>query len=645
MASSLRAHQMVQNLVAIPAPTVNATRMLELGMDPASTKQQYAEVMSTDPGLALELLRNVGAGEREGVPGLDIEGAVEALDVEFLRRLAFTTCTSAGDGNEIERDQASGMTALRYHSVATASIARALAETDECYRPSEAFAAGMLSAVGELALATLRPAEATSLRQRSAGWTAVHRIEIEGDVHGANSRQIAVAIGEAWDLAVEARQVLLYQACSAGEIDSDCPRQDQVLVSLVRAARLLAARAGYPAFEGLQPSEPEADVSELLESVDTDALTAVGRAAVENIAEVARPKHGGERVRLRNLRVANNELAQLLRRSEHQRQAADSVTKVLHYGLRRLGEGDPLSGLMYLTMESMGFKRISFLEQETRLAVKASSAVRGNDRVEEGRWVPFPTKNSSLGDPIIAQSGDGVPEHEPLLELLGVSSCAIAPLLSKEGKIHGYLAADQGPAGGTPVPGDDRCLGIIADQAFLLLEHERLTQEMQRLATVDPLTGAATRRRLMDRLENLILLSKRTHQPLSLALMDLDHFKKFNDTLGHQAGDRLLQDVVKVLDANTRKTDLVARYGGEEFVVLCPGAELEAAWGLADSLRQAIFDFGVDCAEDYDRMAISISIGVAQLNDDESAMSLIGRADAALYEAKHSGRNRVHKAA
>jgi diguanylate cyclase (GGDEF)-like protein len=340
--------------------------------------------------------------------------------------------------------------------------------------------------------------------------------------------------------------------------------------------------------------------------------------------------------------------------SEQQRRSADSVTKVLRYGLHRLGEGDPLTGLMYLTMESMNFKRISFIKpdfDESRLTVELSSALRGSQRVPEQSWVPFPTKTRAFGIPTLVNVQDDVPEHQALLGLLGVQSAAVAPLVDQQGRCHGYLAADKGKAGGPPAPGDDRCLGIIADQACLLLEFERMTREMQRMATVDPLTGAATRRRLMERLEHLMALSERTRQPLSIAIMDLDHFKRFNDALGHQVGDRLLIDLVRVISANVRKTDLVARYGGEEFVVVLAGAPLAGAAIAAEELRKAVYDFGIEQAETYGNVPISISTGIAELRiaEDgsvmEDALTLIGRADQALYRAKHNGRNRVEQAA
>jgi diguanylate cyclase (GGDEF)-like protein len=268
--------------------------------------------------------------------------------------------------------------------------------------------------------------------------------------------------------------------------------------------------------------------------------------------------------------------------------------------------------------------------------------MRGSQRVLEDAWVPFPVKTRAFGIPAIVSHTDEAPEHQALLALLGSLACVVAPLVDQQGHCHGYLAADKGRAGGPPAPGDDRCLGIIADQACLLLEYERLTREKERMARRDPLTGAATRARMMERLDHLIDLTERTRQPLSLAILDIDHFKRFNDTLGHQAGDRLLIELVEVLQSSTRKSDLVARYGGEEFVVLMPETPPEGAAAKLDRLVHYVaartFTFG----RRGQTLRMTISAGVAGVpGDPDAPASLLGAADSRLLVAKRSGRNRV----
>ena len=123
----------------------------------------------------------------------------------------------------------------------------------------------------------------------------------------------------------------------------------------------------------------------------------------------------------------------------------------------------------------------------------------------------------------------------------------------------------------------------------------------------------------------------RYHYTFSLAMFDIDHFKQVNDQKGHLHGDRVLQELSRLFDECIRDTDLVARYGGEEFVVLMPHTELAGASSFAERLRSQVAQ----------RMAITVSGGVTVAQEDDTADSLLARADTALYAAKTAGRNRI----
>lgn len=133
--------------------------------------------------------------------------------------------------------------------------------------------------------------------------------------------------------------------------------------------------------------------------------------------------------------------------------------------------------------------------------------------------------------------------------------------------------------------------------------------------------------------------------PLSVALLDIDHFKRINDSQGHPAGDAVLRGLAQCLRDWLRETDHAARIGGEEFAVLLPRASAAEAAGLADQLRRAVAAERFLTADGRGRFGVSISVGVAEHVRGEAAESLIGRADAALYEAKRAGRDRVMQAA
>jgi diguanylate cyclase (GGDEF)-like protein len=176
-------------------------------------------------------------------------------------------------------------------------------------------------------------------------------------------------------------------------------------------------------------------------------------------------------------------------------------------------------------------------------------------------------------------------------------------------------------------------LSLLAAQAALAMERADLAEELAQLAQTDPLTGVANRRGLAQSLERDLAAARRTGRPLGVAMVDLDHFKDYNDREGHPAGDLLLRSAARVWSSRLRAEDLLARYGGEEFALVLPdcGDEVEAV-GAVERIRSAT-------------PGVTASAGVALWDGREPAAQLIRRADAALYEAKRAGRDRTVLAA
>ena len=173
----------------------------------------------------------------------------------------------------------------------------------------------------------------------------------------------------------------------------------------------------------------------------------------------------------------------------------------------------------------------------------------------------------------------------------------------------------------------------IKDQQSRLQEANSM---LEALATLDGLTGIINHRVLKERLEDEYHRSSRYTLPISLIILDVDHFKQFNDSFGHPAGDEVLKAVARLLEENSRDTDLVARYGGEEFVVLLPLTQKADALHLAERLRSQIQSFP------WDKRAVTVSLGVAtETLHFTKAEDLISKADTALYISKNRGRNQV----
>lgn len=170
-------------------------------------------------------------------------------------------------------------------------------------------------------------------------------------------------------------------------------------------------------------------------------------------------------------------------------------------------------------------------------------------------------------------------------------------------------------------------------------ELEKELAQVSNLVREDQLTGALNRRGMDEALSREVARAERLQAQLSIGLLDIDHFKKINDALGHQVGDQALRHLAKVVRTMLRPTDTLARYGGEEFLILLPNSSAEEAAEVLKRVQRALTkEFFL---HENERVLITFSGGVAQRQEMENEAAMIARADAAMYRAKHSGRNRV----
>jgi len=223
-----------------------------------------------------------------------------------------------------------------------------------------------------------------------------------------------------------------------------------------------------------------------------------------------------------------------------------------------------------------------------------------------------------------------------------LASDLVAPIESEEGLI-GVLSV----GGVTRRAGHaKRLLKMVADLSGLAYSYVTKLRLTEHAADIDGLTGTLNKRAFQRRLGEEIHLAERQHQPLSLLLLDIDHFKNYNDTSGHLEGDEVLRRIGSLLRAGVREDDAVARYGGEEFVILYPSATKAQALKAAEAVRQAVEAERFTHGARQPLGRVTISGGVATFPEDSrSSVDLIRAADQALYEAKAAGRNRIVAAA
>ena len=186
-------------------------------------------------------------------------------------------------------------------------------------------------------------------------------------------------------------------------------------------------------------------------------------------------------------------------------------------------------------------------------------------------------------------------------------------------------------------------IGYISEltkQSAITIERANTYSEILQNATMDALTGLNNRRQFELRLGEQYAIANRQDSPLCAIMIDIDFFKKFNDTYGHAVGDIVLQTTANVIKEQLREYDIPSRYGGEEFCILLPQTNIEEAKIVAERLRSAVEAVNLEVAEGK-TINITISVGLAQLDVKDMAEDLYMKADSALYKAKEAGRNRV----
>lgn len=258
------------------------------------------------------------------------------------------------------------------------------------------------------------------------------------------------------------------------------------------------------------------------------------------------------------------------------------------------------------------------------------------------------------------------PENEDKFNLVWPLACRDKKILTALPKLienPEYFLIDNDKIGIFPLNSEDKLLGCIVahsnidklnvkeieyldqltKQASATINRANIYAEVLKHATLDALTGINNRRQFETRIKQEIATATRQDLPLCAIMLDIDFFKKVNDTYGHQAGDVVLKEVANIITNQLRESDIPCRYGGEEFSILLPFTKIEEAYGVAQRLRAAVESHKIDVSKvsTVKEIGVTISVGVSEFEKDTTAQELYLKADKALYSAKTHGRNKV----
>jgi diguanylate cyclase (GGDEF)-like protein len=318
---------------------------------------------------------------------------------------------------------------------------------------------------------------------------------------------------------------------------------------------------------------------------------------------------------------------------------------IFSYSSGNLGEAKSLFTSMYLYLNSVASKKASIFllspqsdELELRMVYGVDEEIikkRVTMHIGEG----IAGKVLESGEGMIVNEGEEHPDFikDEEIKEYGVSTLMCVPLKIKD-KSFGVLNVSNKTDNKPYTDNDFKLFQALASQIAINIENTKLYE----LSITDGITKLFIHRHFQVRLEEEIIRARRYNSPVSLIMIDIDHFKKFNDTYGHQTGDLVLIKVAETIKSTVRtNVDIAARYGGEEFAIILPETGKEEAALLAERLRKNIESKKL-FTNKYGELKVTVSLGISGFpNDANNKSELISKADAALYKAKETGRNKL----
>ncbi len=646
----------------LPSPTGVALTILDLTRDPSTGTDDMAQVLRGDPALTGQILKyanSAAAGSRAEI--ISIKDALVRLGMSTVRQLClgFSVLSNARSGPCPAFDYERYWT----RSLAMAVSCQAISRLVPSVAPDEGFTCGLLAHIGRLALASVYPTDYAEILLRWNHGAVDELAQLERGAVGMTHIEVTSAILRDWRLpetyvtAAEHQETGAWVDEPAGQPKPDRGRQlgrvlyaaglaadiciekgprrhlmvldflkvgaafgigeepwitmyDEILEEWARMGRVLdVVTSRVPSMEDLvrRAREHRAPIKDR-RTRRSSAPADDAREDDEDDVPVEFPVHGTADVLPLDILVAT-----------------DSAVDMRILTRKLEGQGHRV------TAATNGRQALDLTLQTAPQLILSDWMMPDLDGLELCRTLRSSPQTDHVYF-IITTSND---TNEELVHAFdaGINDYITKPIN------HQILAARL--RGATQIIRLREQAMRDREELRLQMSHvNKLNRKLQTLALEDQLTGLPNRRAGFEHLERVWSQTGRAREPMLVMLMDIDFFKKVNDTYGHDAGDIVLRETAQVMKHAVREYDSVSRYGGEEFLVVCPGADIEVARAVGDRIRSAVEGNAID-TEGF-QGSVTVSIGVAVRSADHaSPKELLHDADEALYAAKDAGRNKV----
>jgi diguanylate cyclase (GGDEF)-like protein len=628
----------LKNSGKLPSPSGVGLRILVLTRSEDCSLDEIAKTVQTDPALTGRILKLANSAISGGMqPATQVREAGVRLGLRTVCNVALGF--SLISGNRVGRCLAFDYDRYWSWSLASAVAAEQLSRQVGLGNPGEAFTLGLLLRIGRLALASVHPGEYGKVIARVRGQPDSELAQVEREVFCIQHREVGAAIAEDWGLPPVFSEVLLYHGVRIPET-LDWQESRDYLRLLEGTSRIADMLLGGEDSAALWPAAREAMVGLGLAHEECQRwLDEIGDRWKEwgNVLRVPADFH------MRAREVEARSSVMVARPSPADPSPGDAPKEVAANLRVLLVDDEPTSlRLVRALLEKAGHSVTTATNGQEALNMALDNppqmvvtdwVMPGMDGVELCRHL----RGTDAGRDLYILILTGQNEEQRIVEAFeaGADDHLAKPVNAK------LLLARIRP-GVRVIQLQERLQGEVREKEeannYLAIEKRKFKVA----SMTDSLTELPNRRYAMRRLEKEWATSQRSHLPMSVILLDIDYFKKVNDTFGHDVGDQVLISTSRTIARVLRTSDTCTRMGGEEFLVICPGTPLEGALQLAERIRAAV-EASIVAVPAFTQQRVTISLGVGCNSSDgiDSIDALLKTADEGVYNAKRLGRNCV----
>jgi diguanylate cyclase (GGDEF)-like protein/putative nucleotidyltransferase with HDIG domain len=637
-----------RKLDVLPGVSVVIMRLLQLTRDEDASFNDLVKLVETDPGLSATVLRRVNSaayGYRRKIAS--IMEAVVILGFNTIRGMAMEIMLY--EQLIKRRYRSSQYIAFWRHSLVVAYSCRTLAQQIGYENEDAAYCAGLLHDIGKIILDSCGKLSYSDIMEQLKQ-SALNPIEEESRLIGLGHDAVGGYFCRQWGFPDNITLAVAYHHRRFDALD--IPAADKRLTAIVALANFIAVTQGLTMEEKPKQALLAPEATEWIDigKVDFAKLLAEADKNLKETSEFYQFQFPDAPTIRQNLLLANLSLGCLNSRLHYQpgadpAGASAGPGKNLSLPHQSLIPDEIKQSTLTAIQHDFNFDRLYIfdLERESRslflsymLDDPAGMHPSVGTHLEDCPRIEKVLNCLRQKIPVII-TGETTHEVE-FLNKFEAPAIGLVPI-TQNGHISGIIGVDNCASKRAISPETLDAIAVIAAEMGVALEHARLFEQFKQRALLDGLTRIYNRGAIEEYLANAF---EHDRANLAVGMVDIDYFKKFNDTFGHSVGDDVLKIVASLIKKYSRPQDQVGRYGGEEFIFVLHSADFEQALLFAERLRAKTEKLGVILENRFKKHFLTLSVGVAVYEPDiENYPQLIQRADQALYEAKHQGRNRI----